>query len=356
MYDVTVVVPAYNEEAVIEKSIQSLYKMKCYSRNHKIKVVYFIDEGSDRTHEIAKALEEKIDCLITRKPGNHPMGKPSALQEAMKFVEGDFLVVLDADCIPPIDFVDRMIDIFNHDPKCVIVQAIPYPVTTNKLVEMFASIDECWGFFLRYLFGSAFNATDFLGRAGVIKTEIIRKYNWEDCLAEDLELSARLLMDGYHFKMIPIYVPEKKADSLKAFVKQRVRWGAGSYQVASRHAKSVVKSKRLTFSQKSAYFTYMLHPLTFMIFLVLFLTNPILRPTNFSGIMVPLIYLSNFFWWSFLFSIPLIASWLYVYRLSNWKMALSAFLLPFFVPIYWAINIGIALTFLFGAKWQKTPR
>ncbi|MCK5588066.1 MAG: glycosyltransferase family 2 protein [Candidatus Lokiarchaeota archaeon] len=348
---VSLIVTAYNEERLIERSIRASLRLKEYNRA-RCKLIYVCDIGSDKTHEIAERFRDQLDVLIIREERG---GKATALREAMDHIEGDYVLLLDADCLPPIDFVDRMLA--ELDDNNIGVQAIPVPTSANRFVETFASIEESWGCFLRYLW-SHLEGADFIGRAVLFRAEVLKNFGWkEDYLSEDLELSTRLLLKDQRIKYIDIFVPEDKPRSLKAFIKQRIRWATGAIQVAKTHFKSLYSASGISRTRKLAYATYMLFPIIFypaFLFLILLLTLEKFFSWPGLGLWV---YPLNYFIWCILLAVPLACSWLYVYGLDKWKTAFVGFALPFMIPVYTVITIGTIVSLIRGSpEWYKTER
>jgi cellulose synthase/poly-beta-1,6-N-acetylglucosamine synthase-like glycosyltransferase len=349
-FDVSLIVTAYNEERLIERSIRSSLRLKEYNKA-RCKIIYVCDIGSDKTHEIAERFRDQLDVLLIR---DERGGKVSALREAMNHIEGDYVLFLDADGLPPIDFVDRMLA--ELDDTAVGIQALPVPTSSNRFVEAFASIEETWGCFLRYLW-SHLEGADFIGRAGLFRAEVIKDFGWKDYLSEDLELSTRLLLNKYKIKYTDIFVPEDKPKSLKAFIKQRIRWATGAIQVAKTHFRKLYSAVDISRTKKLAFSTYMLFPIIFYpAFLLLIILLTFEKFVSWPGLGL-WVYPLNYFIWCILLSIPLCCSWLYVYGLDKWKTAFVGLALPFMIPVYTIITIGTIISLIQGKQeWYKTER
>ena len=90
---VSIIVPSYNEERVIERSIRSLLNQQY--RNFEIIV---IDDGStDDTSKVAQKLEGnygRTDVRVIRQPNR---GKAAALNMGISVARGEFVLCVDAD-------------------------------------------------------------------------------------------------------------------------------------------------------------------------------------------------------------------------------------------------------------------
>lgn len=84
--EISAVIPAYNEEENIGKTVQSLKEIK------EITEVIVVDDGSqDRTYEIAEMVGAKVISL------GKNLGKGEALNIGWQLAKGEIVVVLDAD-------------------------------------------------------------------------------------------------------------------------------------------------------------------------------------------------------------------------------------------------------------------
>lgn len=91
--DLSIVIPAFNEEKSISKLLETILEvMENSSLNYQIVVVD--DASTDETAEIVeKYVSEKL--LLNRLPRN--MGKGAAVQKAIEFSTGKLIIVQDAD-------------------------------------------------------------------------------------------------------------------------------------------------------------------------------------------------------------------------------------------------------------------
>jgi glycosyltransferase involved in cell wall biosynthesis len=124
--NVSVVIPALNEEVIIEDCLQSI-------RRQTIPVeIILIDNGSiDRTPEIAAKYCDKV--LIRPEYTLAQMRDLGAIEAT-----GDIIVTTDADCIAPENWIEELIKPF-QDPKVVAVGGAFRPLNKNPLSHFY-----CW--------------------------------------------------------------------------------------------------------------------------------------------------------------------------------------------------------------------
>src|SRR6195256_1885055 len=101
---VTVQLPIFNEQYVVERLLESICKLKYPPGKLDIQV---LDDSTDETIEVARSLVERYAALgnpITYHHRTNREGfKAGALAEGMKTAKGEFIAIFDADFTPPED-------------------------------------------------------------------------------------------------------------------------------------------------------------------------------------------------------------------------------------------------------------
>jgi glycosyltransferase involved in cell wall biosynthesis len=121
---ISIVVPCYNEEAIIEKNINAIRNyLNSYNR-YNWEIVIVNDGSKDSTGSIADKLSEKIEIVrVIHHPVNLNLGH--ALQTGFCNSRGDIIVVMDIDLSYSVDHIGRMVDKM-LETSCDIVVASPY--------------------------------------------------------------------------------------------------------------------------------------------------------------------------------------------------------------------------------------
>jgi len=123
---VSVVIPALNEESIIEECLQSIRRQSLPTE------ILVIDNGSvDRTPEIAQIYCDKV--LIRPEYTLAQMRDLGAIEAT-----GDIIVTTDADCVAPPNWIEELIKPF-QDPKTVAVGGAFKPLNENPLSNFY-----CW--------------------------------------------------------------------------------------------------------------------------------------------------------------------------------------------------------------------
>lgn len=224
---VTIMVPAHNEEIVIEDTLNYLMTKINYE-NYEVLVT---DDGStDRTPEILKELQEKYDKLrVIRIEKNK--GKAHAFNIGLGFAKGELVLSNDADTVPEPDSLNRYINYFIRQDSTNIsavtanmdVQNRAKLIAKSQTVE-FSSIVGIIKRTQLGVLGSIYaysGANTMYRKDALIDVGLFR----QDRATEDISIAWDHQMDGWLSLFAPrimffMEVPE----SLKMLYRQRKRW------------------------------------------------------------------------------------------------------------------------------------
>lgn len=108
MKTITILIPAYNEEEVLEKlysrlttSIDSIY-------HYNFEILFINDGSRDKTLEIIKKFREK-DKRISYVDLSRNFGKEIAMIAGFDYAKGDAVIIIDADLQDPPELISEMI-------------------------------------------------------------------------------------------------------------------------------------------------------------------------------------------------------------------------------------------------------
>jgi cellulose synthase/poly-beta-1,6-N-acetylglucosamine synthase-like glycosyltransferase/spore germination protein YaaH/peptidoglycan/xylan/chitin deacetylase (PgdA/CDA1 family) len=233
---VAILIPAYNEEKVIERTIQGA--LDCDYPNM---CVIVIDDGSkDRTLEIARRTfaPEVADgrVLILTKPNG---GKAEALNYGLEHIgDAELFVGIDADTIIAPDAIARMVPHFLN-PK---VAAVAGNAKVGNRVNLWTRWQA-----LEYITSQNFErrALNTMGAVSVVpgaigawRVSAVREAGGYhiDTVAEDADLTMALLRNGYRVEYEDLALAFTEAPtSANALMRQRFRWSFGILQAVFKH-------------------------------------------------------------------------------------------------------------------------
>ena len=109
---VSIMIPAHNEQDVIEKTVETVLKMTY----EKYEVIVIDDRSTDNTAEKLKELEQKYEKVkaYIRDKDAFP-GKSAVLNEALKIAKGEAILVFDADARMDKDFLTNLVPHLEKD-------------------------------------------------------------------------------------------------------------------------------------------------------------------------------------------------------------------------------------------------
>ena len=104
--DVTIIIPAYNEEKIIDTCLESVSKLN-YPVN-KYEVLIVNDGSTDKTAKIVEMFTNKFQNmkLLTKKNG----GKGSAQNLGLEHAKGKYILITDADAVVEKDWISKMVE------------------------------------------------------------------------------------------------------------------------------------------------------------------------------------------------------------------------------------------------------
>jgi cellulose synthase/poly-beta-1,6-N-acetylglucosamine synthase-like glycosyltransferase/peptidoglycan/xylan/chitin deacetylase (PgdA/CDA1 family)/spore germination protein YaaH len=229
---VSVVVPAYNEEGVIARTVDSLL-----AQEPAVLEVVCVDDGSkDRTLAV---LHEQFDgnprVRIFGKPNG---GKASALNLGFAEARGEVVVALDSDTIFKPDTVAQLTAPFADSHVGAVAGNAKVGNRVNRLTRWQA---------LEYVTAQNLErrAWDLLSAVPVVpgavgawrrKAVLAEGGFHEDTLAEDTDLTLRLIASGFRVVYAEGALAYTEApENAKALLKQRFRWTYGVLQACWKH-------------------------------------------------------------------------------------------------------------------------
>jgi cellulose synthase/poly-beta-1,6-N-acetylglucosamine synthase-like glycosyltransferase len=244
---VTVQLPIYNEQYVVERLIESACQIRYPKELLEIQV---LDDSTDGTQQIAQACVEQYKALGFQIEHIHRTNrhgfKAGALENGLKSAKGQYIAIFDADFIPAENFLEDVIHYFTDDQVGMIQARWGHINREYSLLTQVESVMLDGHFIIehggRHLSGRFFN---FNGTAGIWRREAIESAGgWEhDTLTEDTDLSYRAQMVGWKFIYLPHVVCNAELPvEMNSFKTQQSRWAKGLVQTGIKLLPRILRS------------------------------------------------------------------------------------------------------------------
>ncbi|HPR42571.1 MAG TPA: glycosyltransferase family 2 protein, partial [Candidatus Methanofastidiosa archaeon] len=231
---ISIIVPAHNEENVIEDTIESLIDLDYPNKE----IIIVDDNSSDMTYYIAKKYVQRGQIKLVRKM-EESSNKAKAINFGFKFATGEIIVCIDADTriqkgslkylaaplhTEDVNAVSGNVRVYNTDNLLGKMQAYEYLVAMeagrrfNSVLHLFVNIPGAFGAFKNELFA----------QLGMMDS---------DTITEDFDMNFKLfkiagrtvfMSDAYSWTVVP--------STWKEWYRQRLRWARGGGQTLVKHS------------------------------------------------------------------------------------------------------------------------
>jgi cellulose synthase/poly-beta-1,6-N-acetylglucosamine synthase-like glycosyltransferase len=245
-HSVDVVVCTYDEGVdVLEATL-----LGCARISHP-HVTWVLDDGRrDTVRELAQRFGARY---VTRPDNSH--AKAGNINHALDVLEGELLLVLDADHVPQPDILDATVGYFD-DPEVAVVQT-PHDFSNQDSFQHFATGRHDQSMFFEVILPGKdrHNGVFWCGSAAVIRRVALVEVGGvaTQTIAEDFHTTIKMHRRGwktrYHGETL---VQGLAPHDLSSFLLQRDRWARGNLAVF-KTAENPLVARHLTLSQRVSY-------------------------------------------------------------------------------------------------------
>lgn len=111
---VSILVPAYNEEEVLNMLYERLKKIIDSNTKYNFEILFINDGSKDNTLKIIKELRSK-DSNVCYLNLSRNFGKETAMIAGLDYVKGDCVIIIDADLQDPPELIPQMLNFWEED-------------------------------------------------------------------------------------------------------------------------------------------------------------------------------------------------------------------------------------------------
>lgn len=237
---VTVLIPAYNEEAVIATSVQAALA----SEYPRLEVLVLDDGSTDATEAAALAAAAGDErCRVIRDPVNR--GKAERLNAGFDLAAHEYVVITDADGHLHPRAIRYLVERIESSPLLAAVAGGPHVTNRDGFICAMQVLEAA------AIIGLIRRTQSLTGRVGTVagvlaifrRDRVLAVGGFDGRMAtEDIDLTWRLLMAGWHTAYEPrALVGMEVPSSLSALWAQRKRWARGQGEVLHAHFREVFR-------------------------------------------------------------------------------------------------------------------
>jgi poly-beta-1,6-N-acetyl-D-glucosamine synthase len=239
---VTILVPAYNEEAVIQGAIRSLLEL-----DYPAYDVLVIDDGStDATYARAAELEGYYGRATVRVVSKSNGGKASALNTGIALARTPFVLCMDGDSRLSTGTLRHAMPHF-RDSRVGAVAGNVKVTNRRNLWTCLQALEYIEGLNMARRAQGFVRAVNIVpGPIGIFRRDTLASVGGydSDTYAEDADLTLKLLTDGWHIVYEDQAIAYTEApENLLDLLKQRYRWTRGILQALKKHSDSLFRPR-----------------------------------------------------------------------------------------------------------------
>ncbi|NYS24663.1 UDP-forming cellulose synthase catalytic subunit [Rhodobacteraceae bacterium 2376] len=287
---VDILVPSYNEPIEMLSITLSAARNMHYPPEKRT-VVLCDDGGTDQRcnsddPELAEAARKRrrdLQALCrelgvvysTRERNEH--AKAGNMSAALERLDGDLVVVFDADHVPSRDFLARTVGYFVEDPKLFLVQTPhfflnPDPIDRNIGLRADCPPENEMFYHQGHRGLDRWGGAFFCGSAAVIRRAALDDVGGfaGETITEDAETALEIHSRGWKSLYVDhAMIAGLQPETFTTFIEQRGRWAAGMMQLL--RLKNPLRRKGLSLTQRLCYLnsmTFWLFPLVRMAFIL----------------------------------------------------------------------------------------
>jgi len=241
----TILVPLFKEKkSTIINLVNSIKAI--YYPISKLDVKLVVEENDTKTINYIKSLKIESYFQIIKVPYSLPQTKPKACNYALRFAQGDYITIYDAEDKPDPLQLRKVLNKFensDHKVACVQARLNYYNRSETWLTKLFSLEYASWFDYMIPALDKIGIPIPLGGTSNHFKIEIIRKLHaWDPYnVTEDADLGIRLVQNGYKTKIIKSLTLEEAPITISSWLRQRSRWIKGYMQTYIVHMRQPIE-------------------------------------------------------------------------------------------------------------------
>lgn len=253
---VAIMIPAYNEEKVIEKTLKTILDLDYPDEQFEVIVINPCskDNTAKIARDVASQSKRNVKIIDASNDFEHH-GKPRALNFGLKYAAGEVMVVYDADSLVDKMAVKYLVSYLATHPEVAMAFGTRKAINPHSFFARLGYLESLSQQLLteaappkegrKFLFSPGTNVA--------IKRSVLEELGgWDDnALTEDFELSVRLHSHGHKIEYVHSALSyEEVPEKLTVWLAQRTRWARGGNHVFLKYLgelKEKLRQKKMSF-------------------------------------------------------------------------------------------------------------
>ncbi len=222
---VSIIVPCWNEEKTVSKTLNSLLELK-YPKD-RLEILAVDDGSTDGTWQVLQEFKKYPQIKIFKKENG---GKHSVLNFGIENCNGEYIGCLDADSYVDKNALENIMLYFERDENAVSVTPSVKIYKPENILQMMQKVEYGWGILLRKMLSYIGALYVTPGPFSIFKKDLFSQIGQYRLAhnTEDMEMAMRiqkhkLKIANSHNAFVYTVAP----NTVKKLVKQRLRWTYG---------------------------------------------------------------------------------------------------------------------------------
>lgn len=255
----SILVPLYQEKEKLWTIIESISNLN-YPKD-KLDVKLIVEADDHLTIDDLSLAEIPSFIHVIKVPYSKPRTKPKAMNYAMSYVRGEYLVIYDAEDVPdPNQLLDALnrFENLSEDYVCLQARLNFYNANENFLTRFFSLEYSLWFNYLLKGLASTSLPVPLGGTSNHFKTKTLVEIGAWDAynVTEDADLGIRIFRNGYKVHVFDSVTLEESPISLRSWLHQRSRWIKGFMQTTLVFMRAQKENKLMSFTNRMSIYLF----------------------------------------------------------------------------------------------------
>ncbi|MEK7460350.1 MAG: glycosyltransferase [Patescibacteria group bacterium] len=222
----TIIVPCWNEEKTVSKTIDSLLRLDYPKR--KLEIVIVDDGSTDHTWEVVQKFKNNPQVKLIHKENG---GKHTAVNLAIEQCSSELIGCLDADSFVDKDALKEIANAFNEDREIMAVTPMLVVHEPKTILQKMQKTEYHLGAFLKRMLSPLDGINVTPGPFSIFRREVFEKIGLYKKAHNTEDMEYALRMQSHHMRIRNVHtahVYTSAPGTLYKLYRQRLRWAYGT--------------------------------------------------------------------------------------------------------------------------------